>query len=106
MYYSVSPQAPPVEPSCADSDKVVHLIAYFIMGLAGYAFFRVCSIRIASKPMVYSLIFGSLYGFFIEVVQYFLPTRVFSFYDIMANEAGLFLSMFFIWMFNITLKQM
>jgi VanZ family protein len=43
---------------------------------------------IRSKFVVYSIIFTFLYGVSDEIHQYFVPGRVFSIFDILANGLG------------------
>jgi VanZ family protein len=61
-------------------DKINHIVAFSTLFIIG----NLCiSLRIR---LVLLLI---LYGIFIEIVQYFLPYRIFSFYDILADIIGI-----------------
>jgi len=69
-------------------DKIAHFILY---GLTSTLLFRHFKKRTTGgsafyKAVVLSVIFGAV----MEVVQYFLPYRSFSFGDIAANAAGAF----------------
>ena len=59
------------------TDKIVHIIMYFFCTAAFYF--------IGIKRYV---VFSIAYGTIIELIQYFLPWRSFSFYDIIANCIG------------------
>ena len=71
------------------ADKLVHVFMY---GLTSIVLFRF----IAQKTTVRRAFFmavaiASLYGMAMEVAQYFVPYRSFSFGDMAANAAGAFL---------------
>lgn len=64
------------------SDKLNHTAAFFVLaGLAYAARF--------DHAYRYQIVFLIGYAFFIEVVQYFLPTRFFSLSDVVADAAGI-----------------
>ena len=60
-----------------ESDKIVHFIMYFFC--AGIFYFL---------KIKYYVLFAILYGFLIEIIQYFIPWRSFSLGDILANSLG------------------
>jgi VanZ family protein len=65
------------------NDKVNHILAFYVLGfLADFSFPR--------KKLGFSKVLPLLgFGLFIEVIQYFLPYRSFSLYDLAADAAGL-----------------
>lgn len=65
------------------NDKVDHILAFYVLGfLADFSFPR--------KRFGLSKVFSLLgFGLLIEVIQYFLPYRSFSLYDLAADAAGL-----------------
>ncbi len=65
------------------SDKFNHLVAFIVLALLADFSFPESSFSYTKI----SMLFG--YGILIEVVQYFLPNRIFSLYDVAADLAGL-----------------
>jgi VanZ family protein len=65
-------------------DKVAHFIAYFITAFLSYLVFRT---RFRSAD-IYAVLFAFGYGAVIELVQVFVPYRVGSFLDLVANFSG------------------
>ncbi|MFK5985603.1 MAG: VanZ family protein [Pseudomonadota bacterium] len=66
-------------------DKANHLLAFFVLALFSHFSF-------IDKPHYKVIIFPLLgYAFFIELVQYFLPFRSFSVFDIVADLCGIIL---------------
>ena len=65
------------------NDKVNHILAFYVLGfLADFSF--------PGKRFGLSKVLTILgYGLLIEVIQYFLPYRSFSLYDLAADTAGL-----------------
>jgi VanZ family protein len=65
------------------NDKVNHILAFYVLGfLADFSFPR--------KKFGLSKVLSLLgFGLLIEVIQYFLPYRSFSLYDLAADAAGL-----------------
>lgn len=70
-------------------DKVGHMLAYFIFALVGY--------RVVSESKQYMfLCFGIvIYGGLIEVAQSYVPGRMMSAYDILANTLGVAIALIF-----------
>ncbi len=67
-------------------DKVAHFLLY---GITAILFFRVLKPKLSMKSsMLFSMMLSSLYGFFLEVTQYFISYRSFSLADIIANIFG------------------
>ena len=67
------------------NDKVNHTLAFYALGLlADFSWPR----SGFGTPKVFSLL-G--YGLVIEIIQYFLPYRTFSLFDLGADAVGLFL---------------
>jgi VanZ family protein len=69
-------------------DKIAHFILY---GLTSTLLFRHFIKRTTGRSAFYkSVALAAIFGAVMEVVQYFLPYRSFSFGDIAANAAGAF----------------
>jgi VanZ family protein len=66
-------------------DKINHLLAFSVLALF-------CDLSFPKKSFVYFTALPLLvYAFFIEIVQYFLPFRTFSMFDIFADIFGLWI---------------
>ena len=65
-----------------DWDKVGHLVLYFIFALLGY--------RVVSNPRHYLYLCTGIvvYSGLMEVAQSFMPGRMMSAYDLLANAVG------------------
>ena len=70
-------------------DKVGHLVLYLIFALLGY--------RVVSNPKhyLYLCIGIVIYSGLMEVVQSFLPGRMMSGYDLLANAIGVAIAIIF-----------
>jgi VanZ family protein len=81
MYLATTPLHYPLVENV--DDKVNHVLAFFVLGLlADFSF--------PKRGLGPSKIFALLgYGLLIEVIQYFLPYRTFSLYDLAADGVGL-----------------
>lgn len=67
-------------------DKIVHFIVY---GITAIVFFRVLKLKVSlTRSAVFSIIFASLFGLAMELLQALLPWREFSFLDEAANVSG------------------
>jgi VanZ family protein len=86
--FIVSAMPLPVPQTDLTSDKIVHAVLY---GLTAIFFFRYLVSRTTKmRAMFSSIVAASVYGFFMELIQYFIPQRAFSAGDIFANTAGAF----------------
>ena len=65
-------------------DKVVHFGAYFITSFLFYHAFRA---RLARND-IYAVLFALVYGVILEVAQLFVPGRISSLKDLIANFSG------------------
>ena len=65
------------------SDKAGHFIAYSVLMI---------NVGLITLPKMKSfrngIVFSISYGVLMEICQYFVPGRTFSFYDMVANAAG------------------
>jgi VanZ family protein len=68
------------------TDKIVHFIIYGITALLFFRFFRKSMSLI--RTTILSILFASLYGFMIELIQHTLPWREFSLLDEASNFSG------------------
>lgn len=72
------------------ADKVVHFIMY---GISSVLLFRIFIKRATVKRAFYlSVAIAAFYGAAMEIIQYFLPYRSFSFADMAANTLGALLA--------------
>ena len=67
------------------SDILNHTLAFFVLYIL--LDFSQITTKVYKK-----ILFFLFYAIFIEVVQYFLPTRCADFYDIVADTSGVFLA--------------
>ena len=76
-------------PSFEFSDKVLHFLAYFVMGVLFYRAYQ--TLRLKGDPrmlILLSMVSASLYGISDEIHQYYVPFRDASIYDVFANILG------------------
>jgi len=96
---------PPIEsvPELPYSDKVLHFIAYAILGAL---FFRAySSLQVSNNLkalMILSVLSSSLYGISDEIHQYFVPYRHFAYFDILADMLG---SLFGVFIYPFIMKR-
>ena len=71
-------------------DKLIHFAAYSLLCLVAYVIFKIYAVKSSLRTAVlFSIIFGTV----IEILQMTLTSyRVFDFYDIAANTAGIFIT--------------
>ncbi|HIP32337.1 MAG TPA: VanZ family protein [Crocinitomicaceae bacterium] len=76
----------PTEIITVGNDKISHFIAYCVLmtnvGLLTY---------VKKKQLVFGIVFCILYGVLIEIIQHFVPGRVMSGWDMVANIGGVLL---------------
>jgi VanZ family protein len=76
-------------PSFEFSDKILHFLAYAVMGVLFYRAYQ--TLRIKGDPrmlILLSVVSASLYGISDEIHQYYVPFRDASIYDGIANFLG------------------
>ena len=76
-------------PSFEFSDKILHFLAYAVMGVLFYRAYQ--TLRIKGDPrmlILLSVVSASLYGISDEIHQYYVPFRHASIYDGIANFLG------------------
>ena len=81
MFLAVTPQGARL--ARGTSDKVNHAIAFFILAFLGDHAFE--------KPFIVMALSLVGFGMMIELVQFTLPYRSFSLYDMLANIFGIVL---------------
>ena len=77
FYFSVILSAPVIEISYGD--KIQHFFAYFILAFLTYK---------TTKNKTLSFIIAGTYGLSIEIIQFVIPYREFSFLDAAFNYLG------------------
>lgn len=82
IWLSLSPNAtPPIE--FKESDKVYHMLMYLVLGTLPFLFpYRL-------KKIILLVIFCLFLGILLECIQFYVPNRFFSLWDIVANETGI-----------------
>jgi VanZ family protein len=82
-YLSLKPSVQLVEVN----DKIGHFIAYFtLMFVMGLAFWN------RKRELFMAFLISAAYGIAMEIGQYFVPGRSFSFLDMVANATGALLA--------------
>jgi len=87
LYLTLTP-TPPKPISLSQIDKFYHLSAF-----AGFTF--VFTIAYKQVRHVYIILLSSILGFSIEIAQYYIPNRGFSFADMAADFAGVLIGFWF-----------
>jgi len=65
------------------ADKLVHFTIYFIL-----VFLLCFSFARKGYALFLAAFFGVIFGIFMELGQYFVPSRSFEYLDILANSLG------------------
>ncbi len=68
-------------------DKILHVLEFGVLASLSYNAFKNHNI-LNEKIYFYIIMFATIYGAILEINQVFVPNRVFSFYDILANFLG------------------
>lgn len=79
---------PSVGPEFAMKDKVIHALVYCVFGLLLFRSFSTAG-KPALRAVLVALAVGIAYGALDEFHQYFVPGRDCSFYDFVADGAGM-----------------
>lgn len=72
-------------------DKAIHFFAFLVITYLLWAAYKL------PRPLISSILLLSLFGLFIELLQHFVPTRIFSLYDFAADIAGIVAGIFLYW---------
>ena len=80
--------------SIGNSDKIAHFIVYALLGILGYHSSK------SFKQGIYFFLSIITLGVVLELVQFIIPGREFSYLDIAANTAGAVFGFFVSWMFK------
>jgi VanZ family protein len=76
-------------PELAYSDKLLHFLAYAVLGALFLRAYKTLRVRNKiSLLIVLSILSSSLYGISDEIHQHFIPYRSFEYYDILADFLG------------------
>jgi VanZ family protein len=76
-------------PTFEFSDKVLHFLAYAVMGVLFYRAYQTLRLKDNLKMLILlSVVSASLYGISDEIHQYFVPFRDASIFDVIANILG------------------
>jgi VanZ family protein len=84
------PDLTPPDLGIKPQDKVYHFIFYVFFGffIARSFFFQDSSLSLKQNFLIFSMLFGSLYGLSDEIHQYYVPGRIMSYGDFMADLLG------------------
>lgn len=76
-------------PSFEFSDKILHFLAYAVMGILFYRAYQTLRIKDNQQMLIlFSVVSASLYGISDEIHQYFVPFRDAEILDAIANFLG------------------
>ena len=76
-------------PTFEFSDKVLHFLAYAVMGVLFYRAYQTLRFKENLRLLILlSIVSASLYGISDEIHQYFVPYRDASIFDVIANILG------------------
>ena len=76
-------------PTFEFSDKVLHFLAYAVMGVLFYRAYQTLRFKENLRLLILlSIVSASLYGISDEIHQYFVPYRDASIFDVIANFLG------------------
>ena len=89
IYIQSDHPSPEKLPSFAFMDKLLHFMAYGVLGILFYRAYETlkCMHR-HQLVMLFSLVSATLYGISDEVHQYFVPYRYADFFDVIADLLG------------------
>ena len=77
--------------SIPNLDKIIHFIMYFVLTFS-LLYKNITKIFKIRKINIYILIFASLYGILMEILQHIMNLgRDANLYDFLANESGIFI---------------
>ena len=89
IYIQSAHPSPEELPSFKFMDKMLHFVAYGVMGILFYRAYQTLQIRNQRQWLVFlSIVSASLYGITDEIHQYFVPARHASFSDVIADILG------------------
>ncbi len=94
FYLSHIPQPLNINIGLHFEDKIIHVFAYFVLGITLIAAIKANFIHYGRKKILWIvLLIGTLYGISDEYHQSFIPGRCAEFFDWMADIAGIILSL-------------
>lgn len=84
------------------SDKLIHVLVYFILSLTFIYSLKNqnISFKLSENAILFAFIFSTLYGITDELHQYFVPNRSCDFYDVLADSLGALIGCSVIFFFN------
>jgi uncharacterized membrane protein/VanZ family protein len=81
-------------------DKVAHVLLYLVLGLLLHFLFRSSAYRtLSTRPALFAVFFGVLFGVTDELHQYFVPYRSASALDLAADLTGLLIAQLLIFLY-------
>ena len=99
IYIQSSYPSPEEIPSFRFMDKMLHFVAYGVMGILFYRAYQTLRIRSQYHLLIFfSIASASLYGISDEIHQYFVPARYASISDVIANILGAICG---VWVFHV-----
>ena len=89
IFFQSSYPSPEHVPDLPYMDKLLHILAYALLGALFFRAFRTLRIKNQLKlVMILSILLSSLYGICDELHQYFVPFRNADLMDILADMVG------------------
>ena len=76
----------------SEFDKAIHFFAFLAITFLLWTAYKL------PRPLISSVLLLSLFGLLIELLQHFVPTRVFSLYDFAADIAGIIAGVTLYWL--------
>lgn len=73
-------------------DKAIHFFAFLVITYLLWAAYKL------PRPFISSVLLLSLFGLTIELLQHFVPTRIFSLYDFAVDIAGIIAGVTLYWL--------
>jgi len=79
-------------------DKIIHYSEYFILGFL--LFYVLYETPFSKEELIYFILFLSIIPILDESIQYFIPQRISSFYDLLADYLGCYTGCLFYYTIN------
>jgi VanZ family protein len=97
IYFQSSRPAPETIPAIPYIDKLLHVVAYAVLGALFLRAFRTLKSKHPTLMMILSMLLSMLYGISDEIHQYFVPFRNAELPDVFANMVGSVLGVLLYW---------
>ncbi|MEW6714012.1 MAG: VanZ family protein [Nitrospirota bacterium] len=92
LIFYLSSQSQLLPPLIHGTDKIIHTIVYFMLAILLYFSFLKSGLR--KHILLISLVFAVIYGVSDEIHQYYVPGRIASIGDVVADSLGALIGSF------------